>query len=547
LLPSLRRAGHAVRGTDIVIQHSGYRQPSAGPGKLQRNVRLLLLDQQERPDDPFTLFNLGSAYLQLGRLAEAVPLLERSLERSQPGDAIVPKLYAALAAAHDRLGQRSRALALLRQGQVRCPGESQLLFLEGQLRWAVGEWAAAEACWRQVMGSRLPATAEAGVTFADRDEGLPLAARQQVALLCQASGRAEEAEKLWRELVAEQPGWLPAWVGLGELLLERQDWAAVAEIAGRLEAEPAGQVEALVLRGRVHLARKEFDQARALLGEAVSRAPAAVRPRLYLSHVWLQEGRDLAAAEQALRTLLTLAPWETPSWRNLAVLLRKQGRLAEAVTVCASGLAHRPDDPELLLLRGQLLHEQGDLAAAEAALVGLLEREAGRAAAGGKERRLAARQQLAWLCQRQGRLAEAQRHWRAALDEEPELAGAWLGLGEVCLAQGRLEEAAALVARLEAAAPGGEAAVVLRARLLCQQGQPCQARQVLEAFLKGSPQSLAAWTVLSHLLLRAGNEPAAAEQALRAILRLDPGNAEARHHLAVLYRHQGRPPPEPDG
>jgi hypothetical protein len=88
LLPSLRRAGHAVRGTDIVIQHSGYRQPSAGPGKLQRNVRLLLLDQQER------------------------------------------------------LGRRGQALAWVRQGQVRCPGERSLLFLEGQLQRAVGKVAA---------------------------------------------------------------------------------------------------------------------------------------------------------------------------------------------------------------------------------------------------------------------------------------------------------------------------------------------------------------------------------------------------------------------
>jgi tetratricopeptide (TPR) repeat protein len=557
LLPSLRRAGYAVLGTDIVIQHSGYQLPAAGPRKLERNLRLLLLDEQERPGDPFTLFNLGSAYLQLGRFAEAVPLLQRSLDRSQPGDSIVPKLYAALAAAHERLGQRGQALALLRQAQARCPGEASLLFLEGQLQRAAGNPAAAEACWRQVSGEWRVASGESEskplVTrhsplglFVDVEEGLPLAARQQLALLCQESGRAEEAEHLWRELVAEKPGFLPAWAGLGELLLERQDWPAVEEIAGRLEAEPAGQIEALVLRGRACLARKEFDQARTLLGEAISRAPAGVMPRLYLSHVWLQEGRDLAAAEQALRTLLTLAPQETPSWRNLAVLLRQQGRLPEAVTACASGLSSCPDDPELLLLHGQLLHETGALRAAEATFVQLLEREATAPAGGNgaarqvRQRRATARHNLALLCRGQGRLAEAEKHWRAALEAEPEFQAAWLGLGELALANGRPAEAQTCITRLESAVPGSEPVVFLRARLLWKQRQHPEARRLLEDFLTQAPRSKPALQLLSYVLLDEGKDLTAAERVLRAFLLLDPKDAEAQHNLSILSRRQGR-------
>jgi glycosyltransferase involved in cell wall biosynthesis len=105
LLPSLRRAGIGVRFTDIVIEHTGYVEPALRDHKMERNLRLLHLDQADRPDDPFTLFNLGVGYSQLGKLAEAIGLLRRSLERSRPGDSIVPKLYAALVRAHDRQGQ----------------------------------------------------------------------------------------------------------------------------------------------------------------------------------------------------------------------------------------------------------------------------------------------------------------------------------------------------------------------------------------------------------------------------------------------------------
>jgi glycosyltransferase involved in cell wall biosynthesis len=97
LLPSLRRAGYAVHSTDIVIEHTGYQDAAVRRRKLRRNLRLLHLDQRERPDDAFVLFNLGWAYLELGRDAEAIPLLQRSLQRSQPADSIVPKLYALLA------------------------------------------------------------------------------------------------------------------------------------------------------------------------------------------------------------------------------------------------------------------------------------------------------------------------------------------------------------------------------------------------------------------------------------------------------------------
>ena len=45
-----------------------------------------------------------------------------------------------------------------------------------------------------------------------------------------------------------------------------------------------------------------------------------------LSHVLLQEGRDTAATEQALRDVLALDPNHAATRKNLAVLLKKQGQ-----------------------------------------------------------------------------------------------------------------------------------------------------------------------------------------------------------------------------
>jgi hypothetical protein len=55
-----------------------------------------------------------------------------------------------------------------------------------------------------------------------------------------------------------------------------------------------------------------------------------------------------------LREVVDLEPGQAESWRNLAVLLRHQGELAQAAGVCRSARAHCLQDVDLLLLQGTL-------------------------------------------------------------------------------------------------------------------------------------------------------------------------------------------------
>ena len=87
---------------------------------LELKVRFLPLipqgdvHDQEQPDDPFTLFNLGCSFHELGQFEKALPHLRRSLELSHPRDSIVRKLYALVAQCHRRPGQEGEALAACR-------------------------------------------------------------------------------------------------------------------------------------------------------------------------------------------------------------------------------------------------------------------------------------------------------------------------------------------------------------------------------------------------------------------------------------------------
>jgi Flp pilus assembly protein TadD len=60
------------------------------------------------------------------------------------------------------------------------------------------------------------------------------------------------------------------------------------------------------------------------LRKAIGLAPEAVWPRLLLSRVILQEGRDMAAAEEALRAVLALDPNQKEARNNLEVRLGQQ-------------------------------------------------------------------------------------------------------------------------------------------------------------------------------------------------------------------------------
>ncbi|MGH7224869.1 MAG: glycosyltransferase, partial [Gemmataceae bacterium] len=390
ILPSLKKAGHAVRFSDLAIDHSGYLDPALRHKKLERNLRLLHLDLAERPNDAFTLFNLGWAFADLGRGGDAIPLLQRSLQHSHNADSITPKLYALLTQCLRRLGQYDRAWAVCQAGHVRCPDDAELLFLKGQLCHQRGDRAAARGCWMQLLADQtsrsltvaaphrsltvaaphrsltvaaphrsLTVAAQTDGVFTSVDAGLrgPLV-RHHLAVLDREEGRLADAEQHWQTLLAELPSYHPARVALAELYLRQSRWSELEPLLAELV--PYAPLDAALLRARMHLARKEFAVSRQLLEDAIRQAPHVLTAYVVLSHVLLQSGEE-SAAEPLLRRIVESDPAQAESWRNLAVLYRRQHRLREAIAAAQAGRLHCPHDADVLLLHGVLLHEGGDV------------------------------------------------------------------------------------------------------------------------------------------------------------------------------------------
>src|SRR5207248_9295973 len=111
-------------------------------------------ERAEEHEHTFTVFKLDSVFFEQGKLAEAVPLIQRSLERSGPADSIVRKLYALLAQCQRRLGQRAEALAAGAAGRALYPDDVELLFQEAVVRAEEKDGAGAEQCYLKALANR---------------------------------------------------------------------------------------------------------------------------------------------------------------------------------------------------------------------------------------------------------------------------------------------------------------------------------------------------------------------------------------------------------
>jgi tetratricopeptide (TPR) repeat protein len=303
ILPSINRQGGKVHATDVIIHHGGYQDSVLRQRKLERNLKLLHQEEQQQPNDPFTLFNLGTAYLDQGRTAEALALLRRSLEHCPPRASLLPKLYALMTTGHRHLQQIEDAARVCREGRQRFPEDAELLFQESLVLREQGDLAGAEQCLIRLLQTR------PGLCLSTEDAGLRgYKARHNLAVVYRLQGRVAEAEAQWREALKERPDFELAWLALTELYLEQGRADEVLREVSRLEGDGGGQLTKAVVEGRILSGRRQFDEARRLLEPMIVQHPQALWPRMLLSEVLVQEGRDAAAAERALREILALDP-----------------------------------------------------------------------------------------------------------------------------------------------------------------------------------------------------------------------------------------------
>ncbi|HEX3538233.1 MAG TPA: tetratricopeptide repeat protein [Stellaceae bacterium] len=316
------------------------------------------LARRSFPDQTAGYIGAAVALRELGRFDDAEALLGQAIERfphdSGPwvGWAALPHGRGDWAVAAQRWGRiRARfpqeamgySLGVVALRALGRTAEAELVLAaalehfpdEGRLRFEYAVAAAERADWRaaaerwEVLRSHLP-DQPAGYV------GGAAALREQ--------GRFAEAEALLADAVTRFPEEQAAIVAHGWSANHRRDWPEAVrrwEVVRRRYPDAVdGYCGAAQALRQLH----RFDEAQAIIAEAMQRLPASPEP--YVEHAWIaHDTRDWPEAVRRWEMVRGRLPDHVPAYAIAAEALAKAGRFDEAEALVAEAGQRFPDTP----------------------------------------------------------------------------------------------------------------------------------------------------------------------------------------------------------
>ncbi len=364
-------------------------------------------------------------------------------------------------------------------------------------------------------------------------------------------GQKDRAVEAFRKAIKKDRSLLRAHYNLGAVLFEMGRFdealdAYLTALAPLEQAFAAGQpVEAVHARayqnlGAIYFQKEEWRPALDAYDKALKLTPDLPGALYNQGFIHFTTG-DFEAAERVYARALELDSELPLAYLHLGRIRQQRGELESAVEILTAGLPRQSGEARLDALRslGDCQDRLGRVAQAEKAYRAVLE-----AVPDDVPARLA----LGRTLRRAGRVEESRRELEQVRRLVPGHAAAGLELAVLARGEGRIEDEKALYEEL-LAADGGEEFWPVRlnlALLLLRQGATAEARPHLEslASLKGSgkrsgngrPGAAERQLIatIHGLLLALDDDLPAARKRLRAVLGEDAGFAPAADVLAVL-------------
>jgi tetratricopeptide (TPR) repeat protein len=343
------------------------------------------------------------------------------------------------------------------------------------------------------------------------------------------SGRLDEAEGGYRQLLAEQPDNAEALHLLGILRAQRGDleeaYGLIQRASGLAPENAACQHtlgEMYLSEGRLEEARQAYDQARQL-------NPNLASAHSGLGQVAFLRG-DLDAAEGHFRVALRADENDVQALTGLGNVAQARGDSVRALQLLTQAAELAPGDALIQTSYARAMLDHGMLDFAARAL----------------DNALAAKPDYA-LAQalrgdmhvRKGAFAEARPMFEGLLARGEQVAAAHTGLGDIARAEGRQDDAIAHYDDALRAQPDLHHAAVRRADSLARGGRFAQAIDDLRWYIAGHPDSVKAHIGLAQLLTqsRRFDEAVAVWHAAEARW---PDNVNVRAQHALTLDQAGR-------
>jgi tetratricopeptide (TPR) repeat protein len=335
ILPAIRQLGGVVGWTDIYVTHSGSDQsPEGKRRKYERDLRILQLDLQDRPEHPFVLFNLGMTYADMDDYGQAANYLERCLAVSAPSESHVRKAYALLVQSYANSDQVPKAWETCQTARRVFNKDPELLFRHAMLAHEQGQLEEAERAYLAVLKNnddRHFSSVDAGI--------VGYKARHNLAVVYTDMGRHDLAETQWRLILDEKPTYPSARRGLAQSLLRQNRYVSAELTIERSEGLPPAEVA--LLKGELAEGKGQLDLARRILSTALTEHPDDVSLEQHWCRFLFDHGGP-DEAEHALRALVSLQPEDGAAHHNLGLILLRVGQVESAAESFRKSLRLRP-------------------------------------------------------------------------------------------------------------------------------------------------------------------------------------------------------------
>ena len=220
------------------------------------------------------------------------------------------------------------------------------------------------------------------------------------------NGNVSAAQTYLQELVKKTPDFIPAWLALAEVAFTEKKLDECSSCLAKILARDSANYEALLMDGRVKLAKGEIEKGKTdfervvklyprasrayfqlalanLAGDDVIKAVSSLNQTLALepdfadatllqAELGIRRG-DLAPAITSLQKFTKQNPQTAQGWFLLAGAYRAQGKLDDALVIYRQLQTAFPTNPQPALLTGLIYREQSKKVEARQALTKALE------------------------------------------------------------------------------------------------------------------------------------------------------------------------------
>ena len=451
--------------------------------------------------------NLTVLLARMGRKQQAIEWADK-LAQAHPGDADISLFQADLYAA---LGERDKAIGLYQAVLAQRPQDPEALSRLGKQYLDTLDYAKARDCFERLVAVKpdsLPGHYYLAQLYRElKDNPKAVAAYQKALDIDWSAALAMEAADFYEG--------------------QKLDPQAIELYKKVMDAGEGQEDEAAIRLARLYLARKQTDQALALLRDLRSKAPDDPQLGLAVGRILIEQ-RNYPEAIRVFSGLLAHDENDMAVRAMLAMTYYDSGDRAQAKTVLKAVKIGQPGFDEALALLVKLYAEDKDYHAA----VALIDK----AIRGSQGHDQSYRFLLASTYEEQGRLSEAEQVLREAISLYPKAVEGHFNYGMFLERHGRLDEAMTQMEKVLALNPDDPLALNYIGYSWADQSLRLpEALSYIQKALAQRPDDGFVLDSLGWVYFKMGKLNKAAE-ALEKATNLEPDDPTIHEHLGDVYR-----------